>query len=406
MARFSRTTFAFILLTASGALAQVNPAADVVQLRKDCTGAADCFTTTSALTAWLWGGGRSAPPSASDRVAVFVGPGSFDKLVCDATSTPTGWVSVIGSGREQTRFEANDGAQEIPFSGGIFCMGGITVYGCSDLAFQDLTAYGSDSGVFWIDGGNATWTDVDMVAGGANRYQGCAFSAATYGWFDNGSVKSTHFAFGSRAIGLGTSGSYNTGVRSIRASLWWYGGDVLAKPDFAATAITAQYGVEISGSADFHAFGTSIRNLVGSATGMAFPSFRGVTLNGSGVFHMHGGIVTTDASASTANVTATGLFAGGTSFAHAHETAFLVKAAGTGTASRLARAAGASIESPFLWDSRSAPPAASSLHGNDLFVDTAAGPGNDEAHLMVYDTTCAGAGGPWRDMAGGACRVP
>ena len=389
----------------------VSPTADVVHLRTDCTGVTDCFTTTSALTNWLWGTGsgvRAAPPSAGDRVSVLVGPGTFDKFVCDATSTPTGWVSVIGSGRGHTRFEANSGSadQEFLFSNGIFCHGAITAYGCTDLNFQDLTAYGSDTGVFWLDGGNATWTDVDMIGGGAARVPGCAFSTTTYGWVDNGSgPNSTHFLFGCRAIGLGTNGGYNAAIAQHHAELWFWGGDVLAQPDYAGTGITAQFSVELSGDSEFHGFGTSIRNLVGAST-QIFPVFTAVNVTGQSKFHMHGGVITSDGSGSTGNQGATALSAVSNGFAHAHETAFAVKPGGTGLATRLATSGNGKIEAPFQWEQRTTPPSITSKNGADMFVDTAAGTGNNEAHLMVYDTACTGAGGPWRDMVGGACRVP
>ena len=396
-----------VLAFATGAPA-VSPTADVVHLRTDCTGVTDCFTTTSALTTWLWGTGsgvRAAPPSAGDRVSVLVGPGTFDKFVCDATSTPTGWVSVVGSGRGHTRFEANNGSadQEFLFSNGIFCHGAITAYGCTDLNFQDLTAYGSDTGVFWVNGGNATWSDVDMIGGGAARVPGCAFSTTTYGWNDNGTPKATHFFHGCRALGLGTNGGYNSGVSTINGDLWFYGGDVVAKPDFAGSSISAQYGVEVGGTGEFHAFGTSIRNLVGVST-QIFPAFRGVTVAGTGKFHMHGGIINSDGSASTGNQGSIALHVTSNAFAHAHDTAFTVKGGGTGVATRLSGAG--PIEAPFLWEQRTTPPSIASKNGADLFVDTAAGTGNNEVHLMVYDTACIGAGGPWRDMVGGACRVP
>src|SRR5262245_27454477 len=87
----------------------------VVSLRKDCPPTPDCTTPTSTTTCfcdapkratWLWGDGandRQDPPSATDRVLVFAGPGDFGRLVC---TTGGGYVSVIGSGRQFTTFSS------------------------------------------------------------------------------------------------------------------------------------------------------------------------------------------------------------------------------------------------------------------------------------------------------------
>jgi hypothetical protein len=184
----------------------------VVQLRQDCPeGVALCFETTAALADWLWmPGGRATPPSASDRVLVVAGPGTFDKFICDASTTPRGWVSIIGAGRDVTRFESNDGSVE-PVSSA--CYGGITVNGCTELNFQDQTSFGSQAGVLWLNDGSANWTDVDMVGGGPTAVASCGTLAVAYGWQDKlagGTVGSKHFFFGSRARALGVPGEAST----------------------------------------------------------------------------------------------------------------------------------------------------------------------------------------------------
>jgi hypothetical protein len=381
----------------------------IVELRYDCpAGAANCFETTSQLTEWLWmPGGRTNPPSAADRVVVVAGPGTFDRFVCDASGTPRGWVSIVGAGRGVTRFESNDGSVE-PASGQ--CYSGITVNGCSELNFQDLTAFGSVSGVLWLNGGSATWTDVDMVGGGATAISGCGAVANAYGWWDRlagGSVGSKHFFFGSRAraSGIAGGGAYNVGFyMTSGAEVWFYGGDILAESELtsaiAQNAAVLQLGPKPH---HFQGFGTSLRSLVGNATGGAFTVFAGASIMAaSGTFHMHGGVISADASAATVNVSPVGVLSNG--FAHLYETAFAVKPAGTGTATRVAGTG--NVESPFLWKTSNSPPTVVSKNGNDLFVDTEAGPGNNESHLMVYDTGCNGMGGTWRDMATGECREP
>jgi hypothetical protein len=186
------------------------------------------------------------------------------------------------------------------------------------------------------------------------------------------------------------------------AEVWFYGGDILARPEVPSSMSTNAAVLQLGPKPhSFRAFGTSLRSLPGTATNLA--QFGGVSIPPSGVFHIHGGIINADASAATFDVNATALTSNGA--AHAYETAFLVKGAGTGFARRLVGSG--DIDAPFLWRPSSSPPDIDSLNGNDLFVDTEAGTGDNEAHLMVYDAGCAAElGGPWRDMVTGACREP
>jgi|GEM_PF-4991006 len=389
----------------------VDANARVVELRSDCTGVSNCFTSTSALTDWLWGGGpggRANPPSSSDRVVVLAGPGTFGRFDCDGSAATQGYVSVIGAGREFTRLESNDGASG--FGGTFYCNGGINAYNCKELNFQDLTAYGSHTGVFWIGGGSSSWSDVDVVAGGPGAVTACeATTGNSLAWYDidgdGGAAK--HYFFGSRVISRGVVP--NNGIDWVVAvdsasigEIWFYGGDILAEPASSA-AYKRATGVRL-GKGVFEAFGTSIRTRVGAATTATFSNgFEGVDTQApsqQAKFHIHGGIIAVDASGSATQVHVRGVR--GSGHVHAVDTAFVVKPGGTGTATRLV--GNATFEAPFLWPGGSSPPNVTSVHGADLFVDTAAGPSQNEAHLMVYDTQCTGAGGPWRDMAENACR--
>lgn len=65
-------------IASSAAALTVDPSDSVVYLRKTCD-VNYCFTSTAALTTWLWGAGsgdRLAPPSSTDHVVVRVGPGT------------------------------------------------------------------------------------------------------------------------------------------------------------------------------------------------------------------------------------------------------------------------------------------------------------------------------------------
>jgi hypothetical protein len=278
------------------------------------------------------------------------------------------------------------------------CLGAIHVTNCDGLAFHHLGAR-ARTGAFWIGGGEATWSDVDIVAGHVEG-QTCA-GGAVQGWYDiaGSGGQSVHFFFGSRIMALGdTNALANIAVNALDAGLWFYGGDILARPEPGFTT-NVNRGVRAAGG-DIRVFGASVRS-VGAASGNK--PVEGVFIESGGVFHMHSGIIRA-ASTSQGNVDVVGLTAKGPgSVAHTPGTAFVIVPSGSGSANRLRATNGGTIQSPFVWPAGSVPPAAGSLHGMDVFVDTDAG-GEGEAHLMVRDDTCASGGGPWRDMATGSCR--
>jgi hypothetical protein len=62
------------------------------------------------------------------------------------------------------------------------------------------------------------------------------------------------------------------------------------------------------------------------------------------------------------------------------------------------------IHHSYLWPAAETPPAFADPGGSDLFVETDSGSARNEAHLMVRDDSCSGAGGAWRDAMTGKCR--
>jgi len=340
-------------------------------------------------------------------VAVHVGPGAFGEFECDgSSSTARGYVSVIGSGRQQTRFVRATCAIGL----GLASLGAIQVHNCQEMDFSHLAAQ-SYTGAFWVGGGNATWSDVDLV--GAPPPGGNTCSAiATLGWYDfvGEGGRSEHHFFGSRVIGKGAANvPLNAGFDTTDAKTWFYGGDIIAEYDVPGSPNVGagNFAAPVASPAELRVYGSSIRSLVGTSTGATFaPSgLRAVDLTFGGIFHMHGGVINASAAGSTTNVDVSGIIADGTGEAHTPGTAFITVAAGSGTARRtVVGTNGGMIHSPFVWPAEPVPPAAESIHGSDMFVDTASGSANNEAHLMVRDTGCTSAGGPWRDMATGACR--
>lgn len=373
----------------------IDPSASVVHLRKTC-GIDDCFTQTSDLTTWLWGGGgsdRSSPPSASDRVVVHVGPGEFDPFVCDGSTEERGYVSVVGSGRQTSRFLRTSG--DIILGA---CHGAIHVENCQEMDFSHLAGIG-ETGILWKGGGEATWSDVDMI--GTTTSPTTCGSLGALGWYDVSGAggKSLHYFFGSRAFARNHPivNAFDAGD----AEVWWYGGDIVTEATNSPT-VTA-VGLNVFGSGDVRVFGATIRSQM--LSGASGSGVLGVWVHGGGTFHMHGGIINASADASGANVNATGILAqGSNASAHTPGTAFVVKPGGTGSATRLSASGGAMVDSPFFWPPSDTPPQAATLHGSDAFVDTDAGAGGGESHLMVHDAGCSAGGGPWRDMVNGACR--
>jgi hypothetical protein len=378
----------------------------IAYLRTDCTGVSDCFTSTAALTTWLWGGGRSPAPTSGDRVTVHVGPGDFDPFVCPSGG---GHVTVLGSGRDSTRFERLVDTAGL-FSGGI--AGAIHSEGCEELEFGNLEARGQN-GVTWENGGSATWWNVDLV--GVLTPAMTMYTGLVAGWYDVGPAVSEHFMFGTQIEARGShngSSGINVGFLASASDSWFYGGDIHATQDYDVSNIFGNWAVGMTSLGILRVFGSSVRSDVGAAADGLFvgvgdgrPGLAAVVLNLTGKFHMHGGIIRADASAAADAFDLSAITAIDSSFVHTPGTAYVVleNPAG-GTATRVEALGSAQVQSPFLWPAGDTPPTPDEDHGQGMFVDTAAGSGNDESHLMVRDATCAGAGGPWRDMATGSCR--
>ena len=322
-----------------------------------------------------------------------MGPGDFAPFECTGTNAqPRGWVSVHGSGPETTRFVRTDAAGG--FKGA--CAGGIEIRHCDGMEFHDVGAYGQ-TGVEWAGAGQGVWSNVDMVAELVPGVT-CGGGGAL-GWYDvedtnDPSDKSLHYFFGCRVISKGGT-FYAIAFDSTHAENWFYGGDILSEPSTAFNS----FAVQVS-AGDLRAFGATVRARPSATMATATAGAEIV----SGAFHMHGGIINVDGSGSSqANLW--GIRANGaSSFAHTPGTAFVLKPAAAGTTKRIEEINGAQVQSPFLWPAGTTPPAPDSTDGSDLFVDTNAGASGGESHLMVRDSSCTAPGGPWRDMATGACR--
>ena len=381
----------------------VDPNASIVELRSpsspacpSCTGCEtipgtfldNCFETTPGLTDWLWvdagtPSGRASEPSASDPVTVRVGPGAFEPFECGGSGS-RGFVSVEGAGRDVTRFV---GAVPPVFHAPAgACRGGITALGCTKLSFRDVTAEG-DAGVLWTGAGDSQWQNVDMFA---DNTDGIDCLTTAFAWYDVFSAGGLHFFWNSRFEAVGGTSATNA-FRNNGAEVWAYGSDFLVRRAGSTSAGTPA-AIETATSDGMRIFGSTVRGKVEAGAGGG--SVAGV--NALVEFHMHGGIISIDASAHSLGA-AIGIWASQPgALAHTPDTAFALKGA-----TKIRLLGPGTTQSPFLWPSGTTPPSVISRTGADLFVKTDDGPGQDEARLLVYDSGCSP--DPWRRVSDDSC---
>ena len=253
-----------------------------------------------------------------------------------------------------------------------------------------------------------------------------------------------HFYHGVRFKAFGTpsstAGFPDTAFYDSCGENWLYGGEVtlhITRPELAVNTngSVAVYLPDSEGSAngDFRAFGTKISviadvptsgDLVGVAVEEA-PNGKPVgNTREKAQFHLHGGIIEVRNRAASSERDVIGIRVDGQdasaspthrALAHTVESVFDFEQAGSGSVVRLQQSNAGLVLAPFLWPPSVHPPTDTlngftSMHGQDLFVETdcsATGEcdgGGSQSHLMVYDATCIGSGGPWRDGATGSCR--
>lgn len=385
------------------AYAVIQSDADVVLVRQSCAapggGALDnCFTGMGPLQLWLHG---TRMPTPADPVLVEIGPGSFGKLHCQ----DIGGVTLRGSGRTHTTLKHFHSP--------------ISALRCDALDVKDLRLESDQYGIVWYGGGNSTWTDVDIAVVAHNQ------PAGGWGWYEDPAIcplvaaPSVHYFYGS-SIEVRLSGTTNHGAayEARCDENWYFGGEIAIESDATSSGTITQTAVAVAGNASsngsLRVFGAAIRSLGGGSANYNASPYQGlasVVLGllprdsqglAGGIFHAHGTNILADASDTPGQDAIALDVRSADGFAHTPASSFMVMAQGSGVATRL-RSVGMA-QSPFLWPAGDAPPPVQSKTGHDLFVDTGAGPGGAEAHLMVYDQGCTGSGGPWRDMADGSCR--
>jgi hypothetical protein len=376
----------------SGSALAIDADADRVDVRKTCpVPSVNCVTTMAEVNTWLEPGGRQQSPVIP--VIIDVGPGEFDPFVCADQDS----ITLRGSGRITTTISNH-------LSSGV----AVSITNCDRLELQDLRVVADGSlgkGVDFNGPGSVDYTDIEVEATRSPFEENDAVS----GTCPYSASQSVHRSWNSIWRDLNQNGSYAWGATCTQAL--FYGSEVFG----VTTAI------QVQNQGDVRLYGSVVRTVVlqNSATNPA----RGVRLGpgSGGTFHMHGGLIAVDASAKEGqqNVSVLGI-QNNTGFAHALDTAFLVKAAGTGTATRVS---GASVEAPLLLAPGTDKPNGGgggagpyvSTTGQDLYVETDCCSNGDcnatptpgtEPHLMVYNSNlCTNpTQGPWFDTVTGRCR--
>ena len=369
---------------------------DIVFVRKDCSSIGSnqlCFNTMPDLRDWLW---NTRNPSADSRVSVHIGPGDFSAssgshvFECLAGN---GYVSLIGSGPGTTRLH------------GIGLNNAFVATDCADMHIQDMTLE-SDSGytIRWAGGGSSRWVNVDVIG-------------AWHAWLDAvpdcDGEHPIHYWFNSRLTNTGkVGGAYETGC----GESWFYASEIT----YLVKETADKYVIGISGDADVKLFGSVVRAIVPDG---ATPSrtrggyVTGVKASGNGDFHMHGGIISLNISPLTENIDVSGIENYGAGTMHTPDTAFALKAAGTGEVWRTYKEGSGPVLSPFTWPpGTTSPPLAANgtLNGSDMFVETDCdssgdcsgnSPNPQHPHLMVYDATCGSDEDSWFDITTNQCRL-
>jgi hypothetical protein len=408
--------FAASLLASGGAAAAPDPTPDLAAtaffLEQDCGPAGseqqNCFETTGSLQLHIQEIRASDPIT---PLLVKIGGGTFDGLQC------FGWghATFIGSGRKATTLVGL-------YAAAVF-------FNCTEIEFQDMTLGPNLVSVAWRGGGTSVWTNVDLIGRRSAWYDEC----------DDPTPIGEHFFFGSRMLAqpqgpefLGDDPDVTVFYSDCGLS-WIYGSEIAIVPrsDNLPPNVKQWQGVNVNRRGDVRLFGSSIRmktapvsanadgsNVQGVVVGdRAFLPFGvGGTETADGSFHMHGGIISVDASSlPSASAFGIRLKEGGTALAHTPGTAHSILPSATGSAARLDGFA----LSPFLWQAGPRPPFAateanviSSEDGQDLFVETDCSPGGDcsgsasdpEPHLMIYAEGKCGTANPWFDVVTAACR--
>lgn len=379
-------------LTTFSAHAAIDPAASSVLLRTSCDDGAggtlnNCFNSPGALMNWIKG---TRYPSATDTLAVDIGPGIYQRIewLC---APGAGHVSFRGAGRGRTLFTNND-----------VLGNAMTFQNCQNLTFDSMTIDAKFISVVWAGKGNATWTDVELVAGYATWYETPANQLASGSVCPSG-VNNEHKFFSSSLILKNpTIGALiylnNCGVT------WFFGSELVLDVPSTTWGGVAE-GVKSSGAGhEVHLYGSNIRLFSGDNSAVA--GLVAFNANTGGQIHVHGTGIDV---ISTKDIPVTALQASTNGGIHADESSYVMRTGAGGSVTRVSNNGG-HVHGVYLWmhvpDTDGNPATVDtnyfSVNGADqTFVKT--GTSDGHPHPAVYSDACPAAS-RWYDTVDQVCR--
>lgn len=348
-----------LMLHSINAFAVIDDDAGVVLLRKSCSegGVAlnDCFTQMGDVEVWLV---NTRNPDASNPLLIEIGSGNFEDLIGCAGEQSYSHVTFRGAGMKRT------------------VIGRITLgTGCTELSFIDLTVKQQKNSSYAVvllnPGLHTRWTNV--------------FLDGNWDEYGIGGGSGTHYWFSSR-----TRGTYSV----KRDKTWFFGSEITGKAvgssSYSMNVLTAADGGEI------HVYGSNLAAVKNSGTGVSSFDHGVAYATGNGQIHIHGTGI--DVISNTASdIYALWVDSGGS--IHANGTAYNMSTGAGGSISRIVNNGG-TVRAPYVWEPQATPPNIVSVTGADTAVDTS-GP---DPIMIIYNSACTGAGGPWYDPVSKACR--
>lgn len=358
--------FMYFPVTSLGA---PDPTANVVQLRKDCAEGGvtkpNCFTSMISVTDWIK---LTRRPSAVNPLLVEIGPGTFGRFTC----RNGGYTTLRGSGRQNT-----------VITNGEEFNNAFDAINCTQLDLSELSIVGTKNALHtmdWSGGGTSTWSNVDVVGN-------------SYGWWDTGGI---HFWFGSRITnkaGFSVSRAYQT----TAGESWFFGSELKAEASTreSASDVTA---LGVNGG-EVHVYGGVIRAVAPLGSVGTLGSFEGIKAikasGSSAEVHIHGTGI--DVISSAADEIAA-LFAENGARIHADGTAYNLATGPGGTVFRIINSGG-HVHAPYTWQHIPDYPLRS-ITGADTTMEIV----GSDINLLIYNSQCSGAGGPWYNVALRSCR--
>ena len=252
--------------------------------------------------------------------------------------------------------------------------------------------------------------------------------AAYYPWVDvcatGNSAIGTHTWFGSTFISHG-QGVLNVGYKSNCGISEIHGSNIFVTKTILGNTNWSMIGVEAGAKGEIALYGSSVRvivpatasaGIVFSNQNISIPPVYGqgglLALDG-GIIHMHGGIVSVrhernDVTSSVFGARTIGVG----SMVHTPDTAYGMKASGSGVVARVMMSGG-EVSAPYQWPQSTNPPNIISVTGADIFIETDCSmtgacdnvpSTQQEPHIMIYNSYCT-LGKPWFDSTMKQCRM-